>query len=114
MYNLKFHKTLTPSRWREFAPSQQILMIANELNRAKNALLRKDTEEVKECYERAIELLDLTINVSRKRNQRKELLRFREILGLEYLRKEKNVSFIEMLTKTLTLLDEKAFNLLNP
>jgi hypothetical protein len=114
MYNLKFHKNLTSERWAKFNTSQQILMIANELNRAKNSLLRRDEEEVRECYERAMELLDLTISISLKRSKRKELLRFREVLGFEYLSKEKKVSRIEALTKTLILLDKEAFNLLNP
>lgn len=114
MYTLKFHKTLTTEKWVKFSGAQQILMIANELNRAKNSLLRGDEEETKECYERAMELLDLTICVSSKRNKRRELLRFRELLGLEYLTAKKDVSRIETLTKSLILLNKDAFNVLSP
>jgi hypothetical protein len=89
-------------------------MIANELNRAKNSLIRGDEEETKKCYERAMELLDLTVCVCQNRNKRKELLRFRELLGLEYLTPENDVSSIEALKKTLILLDKDAFNVLNP
>lgn len=114
MYKLKFHKTLTPLKWVRFSSSQQILMVANELNRAKNSLLRGDKEETKECYERAMELLDLTICVCQNRNKRRELLRFRELLGAEYLAAEEDVSSIETLTRALVLLDKDAFNVLNP
>lgn len=114
MYKLKFHKTLTPEKWSRFSSSQQILMIANELNRAKNAFLREDDEETKECYERAFELLDLTISVSHNRNKRKELIRFREVLGFDYLKKQKDVSRITALTKAIIFLDKDAYNLLNP
>ncbi len=114
MYRLKFHKTLTPEKWKKFSGSQQVLMIANELNRAKNAVIREDIKEAKECYERAMELLDLTVCVSRNPNKRKELLRFRELLGFEYLNIQRDVSRIEKLTKALLFLDRDAFNLLNP
>lgn len=83
MYKLKFHKNLDEKKWNKFSKSQQIFMIANELNRAKNWLLRNNLKEVSNCYERAIELLDLTISVSKKILQ-KELLRFREIFTLQY------------------------------
>jgi len=111
MYNLKFHKTLTQEKWAKFVPSKRVLMVANELNRAKNALLRKDREETRQCYERAMELLDLTISICTERNKRKELLRFREMLGLEYLKGENENSKIKMLTKILLLSDKEAFNL---
>lgn len=85
MYKLKFHKNLDIKKWNKFSKSQQILMIANELNRAKNWFLRSDLEEVNNCYERAFELLDLTISLATRKNLVKELLRFREIFALQYL-----------------------------
>jgi len=110
MYNLRIHKTLTEKKWDRFAPSQRILMIANELNRAKNAIIRKNREETRQCYERAMELLDLTISICPERNKRKELLRFREMLGLEYLKEGNKNSKVKMLTKILLLSDKEAFN----
>ncbi len=64
-------------------------MIANELNRTKNWLQKGDELEVMNCYELAIELLDLTVSVVKKWNLIKELLRFREVLCEEYLKKIK-------------------------
>ncbi len=63
-------------------------MIANELNRAKNWIERNDLEEVKNCYERALELLDLTVEVTRNGNRLREYLRLREMIGKLYIEKK--------------------------
>jgi len=107
MYKLKFHKNLDIKKWSKFSKSQQILMIANELNRAKNWFLRNDLEEVNNCYERAFELLDLTINLTTRKNLLKELLRFREMLAVQYL-SSKNTEDIQ---KNI-IQNQKLFNVL--
>ncbi len=83
MYPLIFHPGLA-ERWSGFPFDRQILMIANELNRAKN-LLRdaNDPAESTRCLERAFELLDLTIEGA-SGTSRYEFLRFREVLGQLY------------------------------
>ena len=53
MCKLKLHKNLKPDKWQELSIKQRELMVANELNRAKNWIKKKDVEEVKNCYERA-------------------------------------------------------------
>ncbi len=88
MYELKLHKNLKPERWGKFSVKQRELMIANELNRAKNWIERNDLEEVKNCYERALELLDLTVEVTKNRNRLREYLRLREIIGKLYVGKK--------------------------
>ena len=93
MYKLKLHKNLTPDRWQKFSIKQRELMIANELNRAKNWIEKKDLEEVKNCYERALELLDLTIATTRSRNRLKGYLRLREMMGRFYIEKKGNLRF---------------------
>ncbi len=67
---------------------QRELMIANEFNRAKNWIERNDLEEVKNCYERALELLDLTVEVTKNGNRLREYLRLREIMGKLYVGKK--------------------------
>lgn len=101
MYQLKLHKNLDQQKWDSFAKDKQILMIANELNRAKNWIARGNPEEVTNCYERAIELLDLTISLTAKRNLLRELLRFRDVLCSQYISEEKDA-----------LANQKLFNLL--
>ena len=70
---------------------QRELMIANELNRAKNWIEKKDLGEVKNCYERALELLDLTIAITKNRSRLKEYLRLREMMGKFYIEKKGNL-----------------------
>ena len=72
---------------------QRELMIANELNRAKTWIKKRDFEEVKNCYERALELMDLTIATVRSRNRLKEYLRLREMMRKFYIEKKGNLRF---------------------
>ena len=91
MYKLKLHKNLNPDRWQKFSVKQRELMIANELNRAKNWIEKKDIEEVKNCYERALELLDLTIAITKNKNRLREYFRLREMMGKFYIEKKGNL-----------------------
>ncbi|MFA6924289.1 MAG: hypothetical protein WC223_08555 [Bacteroidales bacterium] len=59
--NLIYHKNLTVEKWSVYSKAQQILMIANELNRAKNMPEKNKINETNLCYERAFELIDLTV-----------------------------------------------------
>jgi len=111
MYKLKFHKDLNPEKWSKFSPTQQILMIGNELNRAKNWLIKDDTKEVNNCYERAFELLDLTIAMNYRKNLVKELLRAREVLAILYLGKKKNIKLNNLLFDVLLSLKSQKQNL---
>jgi hypothetical protein len=113
MYKLKFHKGLNLEKWSKFTPAQQILMIANELNRARNWMLRGDTEEVNNCYERAFELLDLTIAMNYRKNLVKELLRARDVLAILYLDKEKNLELNNLLFNSLVSLKSEKQRAMN-
>ncbi len=93
MYRLKLHKTLTPNKWQKFSIKQRELMIANELNRAKNWIEKKDPEEVNNCYERALELLDLTVEITKSGNRLREYLRLREMMAKFYFEKRGNLNF---------------------
>lgn len=79
------HSTLTLKRWSSFPPSQQILMIANEMNRAKRLFSPLDKEGLKLCYERILYLTDLTVEANSRRGFRKEILRWRDLVAEEYL-----------------------------
>ncbi|PIU65758.1 MAG: hypothetical protein COS84_06505 [Armatimonadetes bacterium CG07_land_8_20_14_0_80_40_9] len=112
MYKLKLHKNLDREKWGTFDKSQQILMIANELNRAKNWIIKGDLEEVINCYERAFELLDLTISLTTRKNLLKELLRFREMLAVQYISKQKDIALNQKLFNVLLSLDKDSYNIL--
>lgn len=109
MYKLKYHKSLA-SRWDQFPRSQQILMIASELHRARNFLGKKDYIEPKNAYERAFELLDLTISLAHSNSERYELLRFREMLGHAYLNESNNIELVGKLYDVLISLNKDSFN----
>ncbi|MFN3533553.1 MAG: hypothetical protein ACK41Q_13765 [Candidatus Brocadia sp.] len=88
-------------------------MIANELNRAKSWLIKNDHEEVTNCYERAFELLDLTVSIVKKENLLREMLRLREVIGNEYVKKKRDLRTTETILKVLISLDSESYNLLN-
>ena len=87
-------------------------MVANELNRAKNWIIKGDLEEVINCYERAFELLDLTISLTTRKNLLKELLRFREMLAVQYISKQKDIALNQKLFNVLLSLDKDSYNIL--
>jgi hypothetical protein len=112
MYPLKYHPGLE-KRWQTFPESRQIIMVANELNRAKNMLAKNDSHEMKQALERAFELIDLTIEHTRQK-LRYELLRFREILGAFYVDQKPTIDSIQKLINTLVSINHEAFTMLHP
>lgn len=81
----KFHKSLTPEKWRQLTFGRQLMMIATELFRARKWIEQGRRDEILGCYERALELVDLTVSVQTRRNAVRELLRFRELLAGGFL-----------------------------
>ena len=111
MYPLKLHKTLTPEKWQKFAEAQQVLMIANEINRAINRIKKNDWEEVNNCYERAFELLDLTVSLTKKKNKRREFLRLREVIASQYISHQKSLKTNELIFQALLLLNPESYEM---
>lgn len=110
--NLKFHRILTKDKWAGFPFFKQILMIANELNRANNWIEKKDFTEVKLCYERAFELLYLTVETLKDKRKLREILRFKEILAHLYNEETPSLKENKNLLKVLVLLDKDSFSVL--
>src|SRR3989338_8200715 len=81
---MNYHKELTLEKWQGLPKRTQLLNIAAEISRLKSWQDTKDTEKVKECAERAMELLDLTLQDKRWEDKLGELLRVREALGYFY------------------------------
>ena len=113
MYSLKLHKNITLDKWKAHPKAQQILMIANELNRAGNFIQNKRYDSANFCYERAFELIDLTSSDLKWRSSR-ELRRFRELLGELYLENEKNLEMNHQLYIGLLRLSPEAYRMLYP
>lgn len=79
------HQGLTKERWSSFSTAQQILMIANEMNRAKRLFSPLDKNGLALCYERVLYLTDLAIQLNLSRGLRRELLRWRDLAAREYI-----------------------------
>ena len=78
------HASLSPQRWRSFTLDQQLLMIANEMNRASKLLAPEHTPHRMSAYERTLQLTDLTVEVQDRHALRRELLRWRDLIAQLY------------------------------
>jgi hypothetical protein len=107
------HTGLTSDKWKTFSIDKQILMIANEMNRAKNWIEKKDFEKVLHCYERAFELIDLTVDSSKNRSLINELMRVRELLATEYIHRADNSEQNMKIFKVLLSLNLESYNIYN-
>ena len=79
------HASLTPERWARFELGQQILMIANEMNRASGLLDAASLPSLRRTYERVLRLVDLTVATRSRRGLRRELLRWRDLVAALYV-----------------------------
>ena len=73
------HKALAFGRWQKFSLMEQLANVGSEVHRA-IIWREKNEKDSKLAFERALELLDLTIEDSRNRRRLKELLRLRSAL----------------------------------
>ena len=81
---MKWHKTLTLEHWQQFRIDKQVLMIANETNRAYHWVKKGDKKLASSSLERALELLDLTVADRRWQGRQLPLLRLREKIAQNY------------------------------
>ncbi len=79
------HAGLSPERWAAFSLDQQVLMIANEMNRAAKLMAPTDRERLRSAYERILQLADLTVQVADRAALRRELLRWRDLVAGLYV-----------------------------
>jgi len=79
------HATLNAERWSSIPLEQQILAVANEMNRASKLFAVEDRSRLVNCYERILRLVDLTVETSTKPGLVRELLRWRDLAAELYL-----------------------------
>lgn len=79
------HAGLDVDRWRRFTLDQQILMIANEMNRARGLMGPGDVDSLRRGYERVLRLVDLTVATASRPTLRRELLRWRGLVAEQYV-----------------------------
>lgn len=70
---------ITAERWATYPFEQQVLMIANEMNRAGKLAGPGDDSRRRNAYARILHLTDLTIATTTWRGARRELLRWRDL-----------------------------------
>jgi hypothetical protein len=79
------HRGLPLERWRSYPFSAQVLMIGNEMNRASRLLAASALDQARGCYERVLQLTDLSVATATTRARRRELLRWRDLVAAEYV-----------------------------
>lgn len=79
------HGSLSQERWATFTVDQQLLMIANEMNRASKLMGFEDQDRRKSAYARVLQLTDLTVDANPRRGLRRELLRWRDLIAQLWL-----------------------------
>jgi hypothetical protein len=82
------HASLTVDRWRSFTFAQQVLMVANEMQRATSAMTPDRRQSLRNGYERILRLVDLTVACADRRPRRRELLLWRDLIAQLYLAPE--------------------------
>ena len=102
------HSGLSIERWRSFSASQRILMIANEMQRGRNALKLGEVESARLGYERVLRLVDLTVAVTARTGLLRELLRWRDLVAELYLAEAPDLQHHEEVERCLLLLDPVA------
>ena len=112
MYPLIYHKSLNVEKWSAYSKMQQIIMISNELNRAKNWIIKKRNEEANLAYERAFELIDLSSVDTKWKNVSVEFLRLKETIGELYCQTDKDLAKNNLCLKLLIAFNPESYNLL--
>ena len=78
---MKIHKTLTPSHWFQFSLFEQLANVGCDIERTIYWKNNGNLGYSKQAFERALELLDLTVADPKNKGPRlKEILRVREAL----------------------------------
>ena len=75
------HKELSKGRWQKLSFFDQMANIGSEVERAINWRNKKDEQYSRMAFDRALELIDLTISDEKNRNRLRELTRVREVLA---------------------------------
>jgi hypothetical protein len=75
------HKELAAGKWNQLSFAEQMANIGSEVERTISWKAKGRQDYSERAFERAIELLDLTIADARNRKRLKELCRVREVLA---------------------------------
>ncbi|MFH1347251.1 MAG: hypothetical protein ABIH22_01025 [Candidatus Margulisiibacteriota bacterium] len=79
------HKELASGRWNNLTLMEQMANIGSEVARTMSWEKKKNTDYCRRAFERALELLDLTIADNKNIHRLNELTRLREVLADYFL-----------------------------
>lgn len=74
------HKDLAAGKWDQMPFIEQMANIGSEVERALNWRIKKNTDYAQKAFERALELIDLTLDKDTNYAHLKEITRMREAL----------------------------------
>jgi hypothetical protein len=75
------HKKLAQGRWQKLSFFEQMANTGSEIERTISWQKKKNLKYSRLAFERALELLDLTIEDKKNKKKLRELLRLREVLA---------------------------------
>ena len=101
---------LTPELWARFNKSEQVLLIAAEMQRALGLLRIDDSIRLSSLYECVLLLTDLTLEVQENRSLRRELGLFRGVIEELSRREEPDPATHRSLLRVLLQLDPVAYD----
>jgi len=88
------HKELASGRWFNFSLMEQLANVGSDVERAIQWKKRNHDEYSQQAFDRALELLDLTIQDQKNKGRLKEILRVREMF-VNYFMYDNEYSFTE-------------------
>jgi len=74
------HKNLAAGRWSQLSFLEQMANIGSEVERALNWRIKENTDYAQKAFERALELIDLTLENDKNYSHLKEITRMREAM----------------------------------
>ena len=74
------HLDLAAGRWSQLPLIEQMANIGSEVERALNWRIKKNVDYAQKAFERALELIDLTLDSNRNYAHLKEIARMREAM----------------------------------
>jgi hypothetical protein len=93
------HKEMEAGRWQAMTLMEQLANVGSEVSRALNWRAKENADYSMRAFERALELLDLTIACPAHRRRLKEIVRMREVIADFFVGDNKYGSTSELLNK---------------
>lgn len=84
------HKELAQGRWKDLSLCEQMANIGSEVSRTIKWKEKQNPVQSQKAFERALELIDITLTANYRMTALKELCRLRENLCEEYYKTELN------------------------